>query len=77
MHLTYLDKTPHSETPSVSAEGVGAPEIDITPEMVAAGVAAMAEHHYSHAEDDPWGEQVVTVYRAMYALMPRAHYVKP
>jgi hypothetical protein len=41
MHLTYRTETPHSETPSVSAEGVGAPEIDITPEMIDAGVAEL------------------------------------
>ena len=40
-------------------------EIEITPAVIAAGVAAMGRHHYRHAESDPWEDQVVSIFRAM------------
>ncbi len=37
MHLTYHDSKPH-EAPTTKAEGAGAPDIEITPEMIDAGL---------------------------------------
>ncbi len=58
------DAVLHSHAESI---GVGAPadEIEVTPAMIEAGVAAMAGHHYRHAESDSWEDQVVSIYRAM------------
>jgi len=39
MHLTYHDSKPHtSEASPAKAEGAGAPGIEITPEMIEAGL---------------------------------------
>lgn len=37
----------------------------ITPAMIEAGVSAMADCHYPHADPDPWEHQVVRIYQAM------------
>ena len=51
-------------------------EIEITPEMIEAGVEAMSKHYYPHVEDDPWEEQVVSIYLAMDKLKPSQAYRK-
>ena len=67
MHLTYRTETPHPETPSVSAEGVGAPEIEITAEMLAAGADVLAEHYMGDGIYDTRPEVLAKIYLAMSA----------
>jgi len=66
MHLTYRDPPVHTRafSPATPAGETGAPEIEITPEMVEAGVLALSE--YSSFFDLP-ADGVEKIYRAMEA----------
>lgn len=70
MHLTYSPNRTHTEPASTAkAEGDGAPEIEITPQMVAAGMEAADLLSYQ------WGETpevplVCRVFAAMWDASP-------
>jgi hypothetical protein len=57
---------------TVEKQGVVAPsdQIEITPEMIAAGIAAIASCHYPHADPDSWEGMASDVYRAMRLARP-------
>jgi hypothetical protein len=67
MHLTYPDSDGHkAPAPFANADGDGAPEIEIevTPEMIAAGAAVLCRFETFTASEAYWAEEV---YRAMRA----------
>ncbi len=62
MHLTYLDSDGHKATASTAnAGGAGAPEIEVTPAMIAAGCDEM--ELFDIGDRSSW--IVAAVYRAM------------
>jgi hypothetical protein len=62
MHLTYRDSPPHTSAVSgASASEAGAPEIEVTPAMVAAGEDVI----FSYRDDLMASSLAVEVYRAM------------
>jgi hypothetical protein len=66
MHLTYHNSDGHKATASTaSAGGAGAPEIEITPEMIEAGAAVLCRFETFTASEEYWAEEV---YRAMRAV---------
>ncbi len=45
--------------------GAGAPEIEITPEMIEAGVKELLRYDSTCPENPSWEETVMMIYRAM------------
>lgn len=71
MHLTYPDSDPHTGTVSTANAGeTGAPEIEITPEMIEVGLDAFYEWIMMD-DDDPRSASrrfaVTEIYRRMAA----------
>ena len=69
MHLTYHDSDTHTGTASTAkAEETGAPEVEITPEMVSSGVAFLQDA--AVGIDSPWAVEpdfVAELFRVMTA----------
>jgi hypothetical protein len=64
MHLTYHDEAPKSGKPvSDSTDSAGAPEIEITPEMIAAGVNEIASYNLDFESRE---DAVARIYEAMF-----------
>jgi hypothetical protein len=63
MHLTYHDSDRHTSVVSgASASEAGAPEIEVTPAMIDAGLAELMQFS---REGDIYEERVTAIYRAM------------
>jgi hypothetical protein len=73
MHLTYSDLDTHTGTVSIANAGAGAPEteIEITPQMVEAGVDALASRYFDLVDSYGYPEIVRTVFGAMVAKIEK------
>ena len=70
MHLTYHNSDGHKATVSTANAGeVGAPEneIEITPQMIEAGVEALAGRYFDLVDSYGYPEIAKTVFEAMVA----------
>jgi hypothetical protein len=69
MHLTYRDPLAHTGVVSAESAEAGAPVIEVTPAMIAAGMDALTSRYQDLVwpELDLYPEILCTVYRAMVA----------
>lgn len=65
MHLTYRDSPVHTSTVSAASAETGAPEIEVTREMIEAGAAELCAHD---GEFEPAEAAVFKIFRSMLAL---------
>ena len=73
MHLTYHDPDRYSsEALPAKAEGAGAPEVEITPAMIKAGLDVFLGLYPGGCEVEDWSQFARTVLVPTYEAMERA-----